>query len=234
MDMPNEQLLFGLIWYMVFILTITFHEAAHALAAKLLGDPTAYYGGQVTLNPLPHIQREPFGTILMPALSYMFTGWMMGWASAPYDPFWAARYPRRAALMALAGPLANLLLVFLAIGLVRLAVATGAVEQLPSLDDLVIAALGRPSELPKPLILLGIVLFLNLLLFFFNLLPLPPLDGSAVIQLLMRNETALRWQMAMRQPHFAMLGMIAAWAVFSRVWPTLYGAFKLVFWPDVA
>lgn len=232
--MTNEQLLFGLVWYIVFLLSLTFHEAAHAWAAKLLGDPTAYYGGQVTLNPIPHIQREPFGTIVIPALSYFFSGWMMGWASAPYDPYWAVRYPRRAALMALAGPLANLFLVALAVVVVRVAIATGAVAEVPSLDLLMQAAFGQPSELPKPLILIGMLLFLNLLLFFFNLLPLPPLDGAAVVQLLMRHETAIRWQIAMRQPHFAMLGIIAAWAVFSRLWPTLQRAFEALFWPAVA
>ncbi len=234
--MTNEQLLFGLVWYIVFVLSLTLHEAAHAWAAKLLGDPTAYFGGQVTLNPVPHIQREPFGTIVIPALTYYFSGWMMGWASAPYDPYWAVRYPRRAALMALAGPLANLFLVMLALAVLHVAVATGAVPALPPLRDLIVAAQGveLADPMPKPVILLGMVLFLNLLLFFFNLLPLPPLDGSAVVQLLMRHETAIRWQIAMRQPHFAMLGLIAAWAVFTKIWPTLQQAFEALFWPAVA
>ena len=95
--------LFGL-WYVAFLFSLTVHEASHALAALKLGDPTAYRGGQVTLNPLPHMRREPFGTIVVPALSYIFAGWMMGWASAPYDPVWADRHPRRAGWMALAGP----------------------------------------------------------------------------------------------------------------------------------
>ena len=76
-------------WYAVFIVSLTFHEAAHALAAWKLGDPTAYEAGQVTLNPLPHIEREPMGTILVPILTFF----MMGWASAPYDPYWAIRHP---------------------------------------------------------------------------------------------------------------------------------------------
>jgi Zn-dependent protease len=231
--MTNEALLFGLVWYMVFLVSLTFHEAAHAWAAKLLGDPTAYYGGQVTLNPVPHMQREPFGTIIMPVLSYALGGWMMGWASAPYDPYWAARYPRRAALMALAGPLANLLLVVLAVAVLRVAVATGAAPELSSLNVLFEAALGSQDNLPKPLVLVGIMLFLNLVLFFFNLLPLPPLDGSAVVQLLMRHETAIRWQIIMRQPHFAMLGIIAAWAVFGKVWQMLQPAFEVI-WDGLA
>ena len=88
------------VWLIVFVVSITAHEAAHAWAAWLGGDPTAYRGGQVTLNPIPHMRREPFGTILFPLLSFLWLtpGWMMGWASAPYDPFWEDRHPRRAAL----------------------------------------------------------------------------------------------------------------------------------------
>src|SRR5687767_2264152 len=66
-----DFLVLGLGWYAVFLIAITCHEAAHAWAAKLLGDPTAYYAGQVTLNPGPHIEREPIGTIIVPVLSYV-------------------------------------------------------------------------------------------------------------------------------------------------------------------
>jgi len=218
MDMSAEILLFGLVWYLVFLVTLTCHEAAHALAARLLGDSTAYYGGQVTLNPLPHVQREPMGTILMPALSFLLCRWMMGWASAPYDPYWAARYPRRAALMALAGPLANLLLAVAAAMLLRLGLASGAITAVPTLESLASIAAGAPVETSKLAVLGSLVMYQNLILFLFNLLPLPPLDGSAVVQLLMRRELAIRWQLAMQQPHLAMLGIFAASAVFWRVW----------------
>src|SRR5581483_9482902 len=113
-SMSSETLALGFIWYIVFLFSTTCHEAAHALAAKLGGDLTAFHGGQVSLDPIPHIRREPFGMVLMPILSYLVGGWMMGWASAPYDPHWAQRHPRRAAWMALAGPGANFTLVLLA------------------------------------------------------------------------------------------------------------------------
>ena len=84
-----------------FIVSIVLHEGAHALVAYKLGDPTAFRGGQVTLDPRPHIRREPVGTIIMPILSFIFTNhqFMIGWAHAPYDPHWAEQYPRRKALM---------------------------------------------------------------------------------------------------------------------------------------
>src|ERR1044071_2199435 len=115
----------GLVWYLVFLFSTCFHEAAHAWTAHRLGDDTAYRGGQVTLDPTPHIRREPFGMVLVPLLSYFFGGWMIGWASAPYNPQWALRYPQRSALMALAGPAANLALVFIAAILMRLGLEWG-------------------------------------------------------------------------------------------------------------
>ena len=98
--MPGD----ALVWYLVFVVSTTAHEASHALAAYVGGDRTAYLGGQVPLNPLPHIKREPFGMVIMPLLGAFSYGWPIGWASTPYDPRWEQRYPRRAAWMAAAGP----------------------------------------------------------------------------------------------------------------------------------
>ena len=109
--MSQEQLVSGLIYYVVFLFSTTVHEAAHAWAAKLGGDLTAYHGGQVSLDPRPHIQREPFGMVILPLISTLTTGWPFGYASAPYDPQWAMRHPKRHAWMALAGPASNLTLV---------------------------------------------------------------------------------------------------------------------------
>ncbi len=95
--MTPQFLLLGVIWYIVFLFSTTCHEGAHALIARIGGDPTAFHGGQVTLNPWPHIRREPFGLVVVPILSYFVAHWMIGWASAPYDPAWQQRYPRRAA-----------------------------------------------------------------------------------------------------------------------------------------
>ena len=100
----SVDLVSGLQWYLVFLYSTTLHEAAHAWAALKLGDDTAYQGGQVTLDPTPHIRREPIGMVVVPLLSFLFGGWMIGWASTPYDPDWAMRYPRRSAWMSLAGP----------------------------------------------------------------------------------------------------------------------------------
>ena len=76
---------------------------AALVAAYRGGDPTAYHGGQVSLSPVPHIRREPIGMLVVPLLTALSQGWAIGWASTPYDPRWAARYPKREALMAAAG-----------------------------------------------------------------------------------------------------------------------------------
>src|ERR1700675_5131548 len=108
--MPNfstELLAYGFVWYVAFLFSTTCHEAAHALVAKLGGDETAAQGGQVSLNPVPHIQREPWGMVVIPILTFISTRGMIGWASAPFGPHWQRKYPRRPALVAPAGPAAH-------------------------------------------------------------------------------------------------------------------------------
>jgi len=116
MDMFDERyLLLGFIYYVAFLFSTTCHEAAHALVAKLGGDLTAAEGGQVSLNPIPHIRRSPYGMVVFPLLSFfLLHGSMIGFASAPYNPDWARRHPHRSALMALAGPATNFALMLLA------------------------------------------------------------------------------------------------------------------------
>jgi len=213
----------GLTWFVVFLFSTTLHEAAHAFAAYRLGDPTAYEGGQVSLNPLPHIRREPVGMLLVPLVTFLTQHWMMGWASAPYDPTWAHRYPRRAAVMALAGPAGNLILVLTAGLLVRLGMAFGVFYAPPSISFTEITAAAAPwaESVVAPL---SILFSLNLILFLFNLLPLPPLDGSAVLPMFMSDDTARRYHDFLRQPMFSLLGLLVAW----RVFPTIYSPLQLL------
>src|SRR5262250_3885884 len=104
-ELTPDLLVFGFIWYMAFLFSTTCHEASHALVAKLGGDDTAARGGQVTLNPMPHIRREPWGMVLFPLASVILSGGtsLFGWASAPFDPDWERRFPRKSAIMAMAG-----------------------------------------------------------------------------------------------------------------------------------
>jgi Zn-dependent protease len=204
-DISPDQLALGFIWYIAFLFSTTCHEAAHALVAKLGGDPTAASGGQVTLNPVPHIQREPWGMVVIPILSFIVARSMIGWASAPYDPLWERRHPRRAALMALAGPATNYLLMFIAVIGFRLGTAMHWLGSDP--------ATGRRDF---PSVVLLVFFTLNLLLGTFNLLPTPPLDGSSVIMLFMSENRAHKYLDWLRGNSYAMLGLLVALLVFRQ------------------
>jgi Zn-dependent protease len=219
----------GLVWYVAFIFSVVVHEAAHALAALKLGDPTAYHGGQVTLDPRPHIKREPIGTVAFPLLTYLLGGWMMGWASTPYDPFWARRYPQRSALMSLAGPLANLALVVLCGIIIRLGVKFGFFFFTGfSYASLVEAAPG--TFLSALAVFISILFSLNLILFVFNLLPLPPMDGSTIILLLLSEEKAQSYLDFIRNPIYSLLGLFIAWKLFGFVFkPFLIFALRMLY-----
>lgn len=228
--MNPEILALGVVWYLVFLFSITCHEAAHAFVAYRLGDSTAYHAGQVTLNPWPHIQRSPFGMVLMPLLSFAFSQQMIGWASAPYDPAWALRYPKKSALMSLAGPVSNLILATIAGIALRLGVTNGVfVPQFSSVSHLVGAA--ESGALDGVATALSIAFVLNLLLATFNVIPFPPLDGSGVIKLFMSDDTARRYLTFLHeQPLFAMAGLLIAWKLFDPIFPqVLLIALRLVF-----
>jgi Zn-dependent protease len=218
----GSHIALGLTWFLVFLFSTTLHEAAHALVAYRLGDPTAYQGGQVSLNPLPHIRREPFGMIVVPLVTFIARGWMMGWASAPFNPEWAERYPRRAGLMALAGPTANLSLVLLSGLLIRLGVALQFFEAPDRISFTAITAAG-PHTLAAGLVVpLSLLFSLNLLLFVFNLIPVPPLDGSGALALLMSPDLGRRYQHFIRQPMFSVMGLVIAWRFFDLQRPLLW------------
>src|SRR5262245_36677910 len=221
--MTADLLVLGVTWFVVFLFSTTLHEAGHALAAYRLGDPTAYHGGQVSLSPFPHIRREPFGMVLVPLLTFGMSkgGWMMGWASAPYDPVWAHRHPKRAALMALAGPVANLVLVVVAALGIRLGMALG--QFFPPEHITFTAVTGAQGGLAAAAVApLSILFSLNLILFVFNLLPLPPLDGSAVIAMFMSDDLARRYQELLRQPMMSMVGILVAWNVFHPIFEPVH------------
>ncbi len=175
--MNADFLVVGFAWYVILLFSTTCHEAAHAWAAKLGGDLTAFHGGQVSLDPIPHIRREPFGMVVFPILSYAMGGWMMGWASAPYDPLWAQRHPRRAAWMSLAGPGANLTLTLLAALLIHAGIWLRVFQLPESAGFTHIVEAAGPGAATGVAFVLSILFSLNLLLGVFNLLPIPPLDG---------------------------------------------------------
>lgn len=206
----NPQLLAdGLIRFIIFLFSTTCHEAAHAFAAKLGGDPTASNSGQASLNPLPHIRREPFGMIIVPLLCFATHSPMIGWASAPYDPYWARQYPRRAALMSLAGPAANFALVLIAAILLNLGGLFGWFR--------------NEEQAGGILTFLGVLFSLNLLLGIFNLIPLPPLDGFTSLALFLPEDAALRlFDFGIQLRRFSYLGIILGWQYFGGYFSPIF------------
>lgn len=202
-DLTPDLIVIGFIWYIVFLFSTTCHEASHALVAKIGGDETAALGGQITLNPIPHIRREPFGMVVVPLLAFLFSRQIIGWASAPFNPEWERRYPRRSAWMALAGPAANFTLMLIAVALIHLGLWR---NWFPS---------GRPG---LPEIVLVTFYQLNLLLGVFNLLPVPPLDGSTGIMLFMGESTARSYLDWLRTSPYRLVGLLVAFYGFRYIY----------------
>lgn len=220
-------------WYVTFLLCTTLHEAAHAWAAKLGGDLTAYEGGQVSIDPMPHIRREPIGMVVLPLISLFVSGWPFGYASAPYDPYWAERYPKRAALMALAGPASNLLTAVVAGILIRVGYGFGVFE-LPGSIGVVSVAIGTSEGVWSVLALFLSMLFsMGLILAVFNMLPIPPLDGSVVLPLVVSDEWALKYRHIMSQPAYALMGLIVAWNVFGPIFRPIFHLAIGVLYPEL-
>jgi Zn-dependent protease len=144
------------------IVAITFHEAAHGYVALHFGDSTAKDEGRVTLNPIKHI--DPFGTVLLPALLYFTAGFLFGYAKPVPVKFGNLRNPRWDMIwVAIAGPAMNITLAVISAILLRIALTQG-----------------QTSESPFVQVLMSSV-YLNAILAVFNMLPLPPLDGSKVL-----------------------------------------------------
>ncbi|HKV73881.1 MAG TPA: site-2 protease family protein [Gemmatimonadales bacterium] len=225
----------GLLYYIVFLFSTTLHEAAHAWAAARGGDLTAYHGGQVSLNPIPHIRREPIGMVVLPLLFVVTTGWPLGFASAPYDRQWASRYPRRAAWMALAGPAANFLLMLIAVALVWIGVHTGLIFAPDRVGFGDVADTHAGGLWPGTIHLVGVLFSLNLLLGTFNLLPFPPLDGSGAVPLFLGPESTRRYQdFIWGTPAIGLIGMLVAWRLFDVLFDPIFTASLSLLYPGTS
>ena len=221
----------GIKWYLVFLFSTSFHEAAHAWAALKLGDDTAARGGQVSLDPTPHIRRSPLGMVVVPLCSYFTSGWMIGWASAPYDPQWAAAHPRRAALMGVAGPLANLILLLAAAFVLRMGLEWHVFHSSSFPDFLHVVQADDEGVHGFFAKLVSLVFSLNLLLFLFNLIPLPPLDGSVLPLFFLPPAWAERYFEIRRHPGLLYLGLFLSWKLFGVVYPPIQAlAVNCLYW----
>jgi Zn-dependent protease len=182
----NQMIATATTWILPIIFAVTFHEAAHGFVARLFGDDTALRAGRVTFNPLRHI--DPMGTVLLPALLLVTSGFMFGYAKPVPVNFGRLRPPRMGmVLVALAGPGTNVLLAIVSTLLLYGVVLLPAVGSLWVERNLVNS------------------LQINAILCVFNLLPIPPLDGGRVaVGLLPR---ALAMPLARLEPYGLMIIM---------------------------
>ena len=164
----------------VFLFAISVHESAHAWMASRLGDPTARLLGRVTLNPIKH--SDPIGTVVLPAIA-MITGFpVIGWAKpTPVDPRNFKHYVRDDILTSVAGPVSNFLTAAAAVCALAFIARTSLLGHIV-VFNLVRGALTDASVLMPISLLLYAGMQINILLGVFNLIPVPPLDGSHVIR----------------------------------------------------
>ncbi|BBB14904.1 peptidase M50 [Candidatus Rickettsiella viridis] len=196
-----------ILWVIPLIFAITVHETAHGWIASKCGDPTAKLLGRLTLNPIKHI--DPIGTIVVPAILFFLGGFIFGWAK-PVPITWRnLKNPRRdMALVAAAGPLANLGMAFLWVAVAKLGIG---------LHSAPFAYMGQ------------IGISINLVLMLLNLIPIPPLDGSRVVASLLSPAMAYRFNQLEVYGFLILVLLLASGLLARLLGPILQGLLSVFF-----
>lgn len=193
----------------ILILSVVVHEVAHGYAALALGDPTAKYAGRLSLNPISHL--DPIGSVVVPIIGHLLGGFIIGWAKpVPFNPYnlKPERFglPKQAGevLVAIAGPLSN----------IALALAFG-----------LLIRLGGSALAPTFISLASFVVITNIILAIFNLIPIPPLDGSKIVlALLPYSWQRVRVALESFGLFFVFIFVFFAWSLIN---PLVYYIFKI-------
>lgn len=206
--MPDLQII--LFQFVVLLLSLTVHEAAHAWSADILGDPTARRLGRVSLNPVVHI--DPIGTLLFPLIAMFTRVPILGWAKpvpvnpSNLHPHWARKYM----VIAAAGPASNLVLAILgAIGMHIIGFTGGSMPATAQLFQF-LAALVQ----------------INVLLAVFNMIPVPPLDGGNVLSGLLRGQAAVVFNNLRPYGMFILYGLLLTGILYRIVTPVEIAIFR--------
>lgn len=200
-----------LVSYVALLFSLSVHEASHASMAYLLGDDTAASQGRMSLNPVAHM--DLLGTVVFPLLGLMFGGFFIGWAKpVPFNPVNFTRKIRMKtgdALVSLAGPASNVVLSFLFLGIMCLSIRLSVVDvgqrwrllQAAFRGPETLIRLGLPIDQVMLLGLGGALVFMNVLLAAFNILPLGPLDGAGVLRGVLPDRVLPRYDRLRYHPY---------------------------------
>jgi len=189
----------GIISLFVVLFAITIHEASHGWAALKKGDPTAFHMGRITLNPIRHI--DPVGTILLPLILVVMQAPPFGWAKpVPVNPL-NLKDPRKDnVIISLAGPLSNISVAVVAFIILKL---------LMNLNPSLVYGRAGFSNLLSPIIqILYLTVVINIILAIFNMIPIPPLDGSGVVMGLISEEAAQKYEQIRPYGFFILIVLI--------------------------
>lgn len=198
------------VWALPVVFAITLHEVAHGWAAKYLGDRTAEMMGRLTLNPIRHV--DPIGTVALPLLMLAVSPFVFGWAK-PVPVTWEnLRNPRRdMALVAVAGPAANLVMAVFWVLVIKLAILF-------------------PMAVSEFFILMGFAgIVINLVLMILNLLPIPPLDGSRLVSSVLPGPWAYNYSRLEPYGIIILLGLLLTGLLGKILGPIVLGAQQFVY-----
>ena len=183
-------------------MSVVVHEVSHGFMADLLGDPTARKQGRLTINPLKHL--DPVGSVIVPLITSL-AGFTFGWAKpVPYNPYNLKNMRLGEFLISLAGPLSNLLL----------AIIFGFIIRFSNFD----------SHLPSAFIIVcSYIVVINIVLTIFNLIPLPPLDGSKILFSILPHQYG-RFRMVLEKYStvFVLIVVFFLWQIISPIIPFIF------------
>ncbi len=195
------------VWALPVLFAITVHETAHGYVAKLLGDKTASRLGRLTLNPLKHI--DPVGTLLVPGVLLALGGFIFGWAKPVPVVMTNLKNPRRdMAIVAIAGPMSNLIMALIWALIIKIGLTIGSDTSAIALACVYMGSAG---------------VLINLILCVLNLLPIPPLDGSRVVDAFLPGPWSWRYNKLEPYGFFILIGLMFLGVLSQVLLPAVHG-----------